>query len=319
MNIGYESLVLLALAPIFYACIAWEWLHWRKRGVAMYTGVDTLSNFVLAGMHQVADGLSWLVLLGVYYAVHQFALFDIATTWWTVLLLFLGQDFFYYWFHRASHRIRWMWASHVTHHSSERLNLSTAFRQSLTYPISGMWLFWLPLAWIGFEPTQVVLVVGINLGYQFFVHTQAVKKLPDWIEFVFNTPSHHRVHHARNDQYIDRNFGGVLIVWDRLFGTFVPEDDADPCDYGVVRQIRTHNPLTLTFHEWGYMLRRAASPGLAVGERLRYLFGPPEYESPRLPRQAWANDSDQDAGGADSSSGSNADRPKAVRNVSTPA
>ncbi|MBR9814922.1 sterol desaturase family protein [bacterium] len=287
---GYESLVLLALAPVFYACIAWEWLYYRRRGVAMYSGVDTLSNFVLAGMHQLADGLSWLVLLGVYYLLYQVALFDIPTTWWSVVLLFIGQDFFYYWFHRASHRIRWMWASHVTHHSSERLNLSTAFRQSLTYPISGMWLFWLPLAFIGFEPKQVVLVVGINLGYQFFVHTQAVRKLPRWIEFVFNTPSHHRVHHARNDQYIDRNFGGVLIIWDRLFGSFVPEDDTDPCEFGVVRQIRTHNPITLTFHEWAYMLRRAAAPGLNVRERLSYLFGPPEWESAKLSKPVWANE-----------------------------
>ena len=287
---GYESLVLLALAPIFYACIAWEWLYYRRRGVAMYSGVDTLSNFVLAGMHQLADGLSWLVLLSVYYLLYQVALFDIPTTWWSVVLLFIGQDFFYYWFHRASHRIRWMWASHVTHHSSERLNLSTAFRQSLTYPISGMWLFWLPLAFIGFEPKQVVLVVGINLGYQFFVHTQAVRKLPRWIEFVFNTPSHHRVHHARNDQYIDRNFGGVLIIWDRLFGSFVPENDTDPCEFGVVRQIRTHNPITLTFHEWAYMLRRAAAPGLNVRERLSYLFGPPEWESAKLPKPVWANE-----------------------------
>lgn len=277
-----ESLILLAIAPVFFVCMAAEAWFDRHRGVADYTWQDTLSNMTLAGMHQVADGIAWLGLLVVYYGVHQFRLFDIEMTVWTVLLLFLGQDFFYYWFHRASHNIRWMWASHVTHHSSQRLNLSTAFRQSLTYPISGMWLFWLPLAWIGFDPTLVVLVVGINLAYQFFVHTQAVRRLPASIEAVFNTPSHHRVHHARNAAYIDRNYGGVLIIWDRLFGTFVSEDDNNPCTYGITRRVDTHNPIRLTFHEWGYMLRRAASRGLTVSQRLHYLFGNPKWEAPGL-------------------------------------
>ena len=140
-----------------------------------------------------------------------------------------------------------MWASRVVHHSSERLNLSTAFRQSLTYPVSGMWLFWLPLAWIGFEPTAIVAVVAINLGFQFFVHTQAIGKL-GWLEKVFNTPSHHRVHHARNAKYIDRNYAGVLIVWDKLFGTYVEEDDAVPCEYGIVGGAQPqpyHRPSTM--------------------------------------------------------------------------
>lgn len=275
-----ESLILLAIAPLFYICIAAEAIHDRGKGVANYTWRDTLSNMTLAGMHQLADGIAWLGLLVIYYGLYQFRLFDIEMTALTVLALFIGQDFFYYWFHRASHHIRWMWASHVTHHSSERLNFSTAFRQSLTYPISGMWVFWLPLAWIGFDPKLVVLVVGINLAYQFFVHTQAVRRLPRPIEFVFNTPSHHRVHHARNDAYIDRNFGGVLIIWDRLFGTFVPEDDHNPCEYGITRPVDTHNPIRLTFHEWGYMLRRAAMRGLTPGQRLRYLFGSPKWEAP---------------------------------------
>ncbi|WP_348673951.1 sterol desaturase family protein [uncultured Abyssibacter sp.] len=282
-----ESLILLALAPVFYGCMLWEALYWRRRGVAMYTWRDTLSNISLAGMHQVADGLAWLVLLGLYTLVYQFRLLDLQTGAWTIAALFIAQDFFYYWFHRVSHGMRWMWASHVTHHSSERLNLSTAFRQSLTYPISGMWVFWLPLAWIGFEPHWVVLVVGINLAYQFFVHTQAVHKLHPAIEFVFNTPSHHRVHHARNECYVDRNFGGVLILWDRLFGTFVEERDDEPCVYGITRrQIRTHNPITLTFQEWAYMFRQASRDGLTWGQRLRYLWGHPDWEAPGAATQS---------------------------------
>jgi sterol desaturase/sphingolipid hydroxylase (fatty acid hydroxylase superfamily) len=270
-----EQWILLAMAPLFLGLIAWEAWYWRARAPGKYSLVDTFSNAGLALMHQVADAIAWSLVIGLFYLVHQFRLFDLGTaTFWSIAALALAQDFFYYWFHRASHRIRWMWASHVTHHSSERLNLSTAFRQSLTYPFSGMWLFWLPLALIGFDPLHIVAVVAINLGFQFFVHTQAVGKL-GWLEKVFNTPSHHRVHHARNPKYIDRNYAGVLIVWDKLFGTYVEEDDAVPCEYGIIGQVHSHNPITLTFHEWIAMFRDAAR---AQGwrARLRQLFGPPE-------------------------------------------
>lgn len=264
--------LLLALAPVFLGFVAWEAWYWKRRGVAMYTWRDTLSNAALALMHQAADALAWLALIGVFWWVYQYRLFEIPAAWWSIALLFVAQDFCYYWFHRAAHRIRWCWASHVTHHSSERLNLSTAFRQSVTYPVSGMWLFWLPLAWLGFSPAHVVTVVAINLAFQFFVHTQAVGRL-GWLEKVFNTPSHHRVHHARNPRYIDRNYAGVLIVWDKLFGTFVEEDEA--CDYGLVKPVRSHNPVVLTFHEWRDLLRDAWR-ARGARARLGQLFGPPE-------------------------------------------
>ena len=270
-----EKWILLGMAPVFLGLIVFEAWYWRRRGQAIYSLVDTFSNAALALMHQFADAVAWTLTLGLFYAVYQYRLFDFpAATWWSIALLALAQDFFYYWFHRAHHRVRWMWASHVTHHSSERLNLSTAFRQSLTYPISGMWLFWLPLAWLGFEPTHIVAVVAINLGFQFFVHTQAIGKL-GWIEKIFNTPSHHRVHHARNPKYIDKNYAGLLIVWDKCFGTFVEEDPAVPCEYGIIGQIHSHNPLTLTFHEWRAMFRDAFKANGVVGA-LRQLFGPPE-------------------------------------------
>ena len=269
-----EKWILLGMAPVFLGLIVWEAMYWRSRRPEVYSLVDTFSNAGLALMHQVADAVAWTLTIGLFYLVYQHRLFDVPATWWGIALLVLGQDFFYYWFHRAHHRIRWMWASHVTHHSSERLNLSTAFRQSLTYPISGMWLFWLPLAWLGFEPTHIVAVVAINLGFQFFVHTQAIGKL-GWIEKVFNTPSHHRVHHARNAKYIDRNYAGVLIIWDKLFGSFVEEDPAVPCEYGIIGQIHSHNPITLTFHEWMAMFRDARR-AKGLGGALRQLFGPPE-------------------------------------------
>ncbi len=270
-----EQWILLGMAPVFLGLIGYEAWYWHRRGVAMYSLKDTASNAGLALLHQLADLIAWSLVIGLYHVVHRYRLFELTpASWWTVLALVVAQDFFYYWFHRASHRIRWMWASHVTHHSSERLNLSTAFRQSLTYPISGMWLFWLPLAWLGFEPTHIVAVVAINLGFQFFVHTQAIGRL-GWIEQVFNTPSHHRVHHARNRQYIDRNYAGVLIIWDKLFGTYVAEHPDTPCEYGIIGQIHSHNPLTLTFHEWIAMVRDAARAHGLAG-KLGQLFGPPE-------------------------------------------
>ena len=273
------ELILLALAPVFLLCIAWEAWHWHGHG--KYTLVDTVSNASLAALHQVSDGIFNILVATVAFAFfYEHRLFDLSLNVWTVLLLFLLQDFFYYWFHRGSHMIRWMWASHVTHHSSERLNLSTAFRQSFTYPISGMWLFWVPIAWVGFTPSQVILVVGLNLGYQFFVHTEVVRRLPRPLEYLFNTPSHHRVHHARNPRYIDRNFGGVLIIWDRLFGTFEPEQDDEPCEYGITRQVHSHNPITLTLHEWRDMLHDARHSG-SPGGVLKTLFGkPPAHQPP---------------------------------------
>lgn len=270
-----EKWILLGLAPVFLALIVWEALYWRRRQPENYSLKDVASNAVLALMHQASDAVAWTVVIGLFYLVYQYRVFDLPpASVWTIAALFVAQDFFYYWFHRASHRIRWMWASHVTHHSSERLNFSTAFRQSLTYPISGMWLFWLPLAWLGFDPTHIIAVVAINLAFQFFVHTQAVGKL-GWLEHVFNTPSHHRVHHARNPKYIDRNYAGVLIIWDKLFGTYVDEDPEVPCEYGIIGQIHSHNPITLTFHEWIAMFRDAARVGGLRGA-LGQLFCAPE-------------------------------------------
>ena len=269
-----DSLILLALAPVFLGFIAWEAWHFRRLGRSSYTWADTASNATLALMHQASDAVAWLLTFGLFVALWRHRLFNMPATWWSVVLLVVAQDFCYYWFHRTSHRVRWLWASHVTHHSSERLNLSTAFRQSLTYPISGMWLFWLPLAWIGFAPAHIVAVVAVNLAFQFFVHTEAVGKL-GWLEHVFNTPSHHRVHHARNPQYLDRNYAGVFIVWDKLFGSFTPEDPAHPCVYGIVHPIRSHNPITLTFHAWIAMLRDAAR-ARGLRQRLVQLFGPPD-------------------------------------------
>ncbi|WP_296225155.1 sterol desaturase family protein [Ralstonia sp. UBA689] len=275
------GLILLAFAPVFLLTIGAEVWYWRKRDPSVYSLKDTASNACLALMHQASDAFFlWLMVKTVYAWTYSHGLRAVPETWWSFALLLLLQDFLYYFFHRASHRVRWMWASHVTHHSSEGMNFSTAFRQSLTYPISGMWLFWIPLAWIGFTPDWVILAVGLNLAFQFFVHTRLgaldsrYAGFWRWLGQYVNTPSVHRVHHAKNPQYIDRNYAGVLTIWDRMFGSFVPEEEAPT--FGITRQVRTHNPITLTFHEW-----RDMWADVFRDRDIRYLWKPPEWRSPR--------------------------------------
>ncbi|OUS32700.1 sterol desaturase [Thalassotalea sp. 42_200_T64] len=245
-----SDVVLLALSPLFLAFVCYEFFAHGD----FYDIKDSLANGVLALMHQGADAIALLLLMPFFYWLHQYRLFEISITPSSLFIAFLLQDFLYYWFHKASHHIHWLWAAHVVHHSSTKMNFSTAFGQSLMYPIAGMWLFWLPMIIIGFEPGIVFTVVAFNLAYQFFVHTQVVDKL-GWFEHVFNTPSHHRVHHATNSTYLDKNFAGVLIIWDKLFGTSVAEDKDNPCRYGIIGQINSNNPLTITFHQWQHLIK----------------------------------------------------------------
>lgn len=281
---------LFYLLPVFILFIGVELYLLRRRNAefpesARYTTGDSIANFLLSGFHEVGNVLWAGVILWVYYSLFDFRLFEIPHSIWSMLLLYLLQDFLYYWFHRASHRVRWLWAAHVVHHSSERLNFSTSFRQSFMYPVAGMWLFWLPLVALGFEPMTVIAVTLFNLAYQFFLHTQVVPKL-GLLEWFFNTPSHHRVHHARNEEYIDQNYAGTLIIWDRLFGTFVEEREDIPCDFGITRQVHSYNPIELTFHEWRDMFADALNHPDGLREGIRHLWMPPEWQSePRLEEQ----------------------------------
>jgi sterol desaturase/sphingolipid hydroxylase (fatty acid hydroxylase superfamily) len=201
-----------------------------------------------------------------------------ATAIWAWVAIFFLEDLTYYWFHRLSHERRIWWAAHVNHHTSQHYNLSTALRQTWTGGIAGTWVMWLPLAWLGFSPAMIATQQGISLVYQFWIHTEAIGRLPAPIEAVFNTPSHHRVHHARNPRYLDRNYAGILIIWDRLFGTFEPERGEEPCRYGVVKNLGDFNILRVAFHEWiaiGQDLLKSRSPR----EALAYVFGPPGWSA----------------------------------------
>jgi len=176
-----------------------------------------------------------------------------ADHWSTWVCGFVAVEFAYYWFHRASHRIRWIWASHSVHHSSEQMTLFSSLRLGWTNLFSAGWIFYVPLILAGLPPLVLVVLLAFNLRYQFFLHTEAVGRLGP-IEWVFNTPAHHRLHHASNDAYIDKNFGGVLILFDRLFGTLAREQTGEPIRYGLAHRSATANPIRLAFREWAMML-----------------------------------------------------------------
>ena len=190
-----------------------------------------------------------------------------------VVLLVIAQDFSYYWFHRCSHRVRWFWATHAIHHSSNEFNFAAAYRFGWTGRLTGAAIFYVPMIWLGFAPGPVSIAAAFALLYQFWLHAEWIPKL-GWLEYLLNTPSHHRVHHAANPEYLDRNYGGVFIVFDRLFGTFVAERDDLPCRYGLVKPLRSNNPIIIACHEWAALvrdLRRLRS----WRERFTCLIGPP--------------------------------------------
>jgi sterol desaturase/sphingolipid hydroxylase (fatty acid hydroxylase superfamily) len=240
----------------------------------------TKDTFASLGM-QFGNILMNVGMAGVVYAgltaVYKFRLFDISpSSPWAWIAIFFLDDFTYYWFHRISHECRFWWAAHVNHHSSQEYNLSTALRQSWTGVPVGTWTPWIPLAFLGFPPAMILAQQGFNLFYQFWIHTETVKRMPRWFEYLFNTPSNHRVHHASNPRYLDRNYAGVLMVWDRLFGTFSQEQDEEPPRYGIVKNIATFNPLRIAFHEWTALIRELFT-ARTWREAVGVLFGPPGW------------------------------------------
>jgi sterol desaturase/sphingolipid hydroxylase (fatty acid hydroxylase superfamily) len=215
------------------------------------------------------------VLVGpvMYFAwAHRLMTVPLDSVWgWG--LVFFGEELAYYWMHRCSHEVRWFWASHVVHHSPGHIHLASAFRLGGTEVISGSWLFYVPLYLLGLNPVAVGLMLGVNLFYQFWLHTDIVGRLGP-LEWVFNTPSHHRVHHASNSEYLDRNYGGILIVFDRLFGTFVRERSTTPITYGLVHPIGSLNPIRIMLSEW-FSMTRDVVRARSWRERFRQLFGRP--------------------------------------------
>ncbi|MEP1470047.1 MAG: sterol desaturase family protein [Halieaceae bacterium] len=275
-NLLNDDLIMLAL-PLFLLAAAIEAGMSARRNLAWYEWHDFLGSMGVMFITVLVD-----IVPKIAGVLAMFALYDISPLkgvigrqWWCWLLLFFLDDFIYYWFHRANHEVRLMWAGHVNHHSSRFMNYGTALRQGVGERVY-KYFFWLPLPLLGFDPVMVVTMMSISLFYQFWIHTRAVRKLHPIIEFVFNTPSHHRVHHASNIRYLDCNHGGTLIVWDRLFGTFSEELADEPVVYGLTKNIETYNPVRIVAIEYqsiAYDLQRATR----WADKLGYLLNAPGW------------------------------------------
>ena len=241
--------------PAFVVLLLAEAVWLRRKGrLDAFETRDTSTSLML-GLGSTAVGtFAGGLVVAMLVALHDLTPLSLGWVWWVWPLCFVLDDLAYYWFHRSAHRIRWFWASHVNHHSSQHYNLSTALRQSWTGFVAASFIFRWPLALLGFEPGMIIFCGALNLIYQFWIHTEVIDRLPRWFEAVMNTPSHHRVHHAVNPRYLDRNFAGTFIIWDRLFGTFESEDHREAIRYGIVHQLGTFNILRVAFHEWAAML-----------------------------------------------------------------
>ncbi|GFN02978.1 sterol desaturase family protein [Streptomyces microflavus] len=272
--------VVLWSIPAFVLLTVIEMVSYRFHPDEDAAGYDTkdAATSLTMGLGSLGFDLLWKIpILAVYMGVYELTPLRVPVLWWTVLLMLLAQDFFYYWSHRGHHVIRILWACHVVHHSSEKFNLTTALRQPWTS--ATVWPFYLPLIACGVHPAALAFCQSANLVYQFWVHTERVGKLPRPFEYVLNTPSHHRVHHASQGGYLDRNYGGILIIWDRMFGSFAAETERPV--YGLTKNIATHNPLRVATHEYAAIARDVRAAGSWSERAGRVFRGPGWQPSPR--------------------------------------
>jgi sterol desaturase/sphingolipid hydroxylase (fatty acid hydroxylase superfamily) len=271
-----DDLIMLVL-PLFLLTILIESIYSARQKLDWYQRQDFLGSMgvmLITGLVDIAPKILGVMAMFWLYEISPLK-GTFGRQWWCWLLLFLLDDFIYYWFHRANHEIRFMWAGHVSHHSSEFMNYGTALRQGVGERVY-KYLFWLPLPLLGFEPVMVITMMSISLFYQFWVHTRAIGKLHPLFEWLFNTPSHHRVHHASNVRYLDCNHAGTLIIWDRLFGTFSAESDDEPVVYGLTSNIHTFNPIRIAVHEYRALITDMANAS-TWQDKLRYLLLAPGW------------------------------------------
>ena len=271
-----ETDPVLYAIPFFLIAIATELYINYKEQHNLYSDSKEAYSSIGMGLGSLVINI---IMKGIAYAVYtllyQFRLFEIGWHWWSWVLVLFADDFTFYWHHRLSHEVRVLWAAHVNHHSSQSYNLATALRQSWAEQLyKYIWWLWMPL--LGFHPLMMLMMMSFSLIYQYWPHTEVIRKMPRWFEFLFNTPSHHRVHHASNIRYLDCNHGGILIIWDRLFGTFAEEQDTEKPVYGITKNINTYNLFKIASHEFvdlWHDVRRAPT----LGAKLRYILMPPGW------------------------------------------
>lgn len=272
----YAQIILLFSIPIYAILIPLEMVLSHFHGYKLYslkeTAVNIYLNLMSAGIDLLMRGVA-LALLIFFYS-HKLNINWNPVLYW--IFLFLTEDLMFWLEHYADHSIRVFWACHVTHHSSEEYNLTTGFRSSVLMPFY-RYLYFIPLALLGFRPVDILFMYAITQIYGILVHTQHIKKLPRWIEYIFVTPSHHRVHHASNVPYLDKNMGMALIIWDRIFGTFAEELPEEPPKYGLTSNISTpHHPVNIVFHEWK-AISQDLKQDVSWKHKVNYLFNKPGW------------------------------------------
>ena len=270
--------VLYVAAPVYFTFIVIEILaiKYFKRPGELETKDDAISIFI-GLISLLSNGAAAFLTLGMLVWAQQFQIQALPLTFSTLITCFVLDDLRYYLHHRIAHRCRWPWAMHIIHHSSQRFSFAVALRQGWTKHFTGTTVLKIPLVLIGFDPIMVIFCGGVNAVYQFFLHTETIDKMPRWIEALFNTPSHHRVHHGKNPEYLDANYAGTLIIWDKLFGTFVPENSDSRPDYGLVKDFDTYNPFRIVIHEYLGIAKDITRRDLSFYERLLYIFAPPGW------------------------------------------
>ena len=268
-----NNIILLAI-PFFTLSVIIESIINYHNKSDYYVLKDTFASLSMGVGNVIMSILTKFITLSFFYLLYNYRIFELSNQWWVWLLILFSDDFTFYWFHRFSHRCRYFWASHVIHHSSTKYNLSTALRQTWTGTISGKFIFWFWLPIIGFHPLMIITMKSINLIYQFWVHTEVINKMPKVFEAIFNTPSNHRVHHGSDSIYIDKNYAGIFIIWDKLFGTFQKEIHRPK--YGITHNINTYNPLKVATHEWISILKDIKWENSLINN-MKYIFKHPGW------------------------------------------
>ncbi|MCA0431523.1 MAG: sterol desaturase family protein [Bacteroidetes bacterium] len=271
-----DFLLVLISTPIYAIVIGAEFFYSHIKNKGLYSTKGLFSNIYLTALNMGLDLLVRVIVFNILTFFYQYKFFTLAATpilYWVALIL--CEDFLYYWLHRIDHYCRFFWAAHVTHHSSEEFNLTVGFRSSVFQPLY-RFIYFIPLALFGFEAIDIAFAYSATQIFGILVHTQTIKNL-GWLEYIFVTPSHHRVHHGSNIKYLDKNMGMLLIIWDKLFGTFQKELDEEPVKYGLTTNINTYHPLKMVFHEWQSIFKDLKHKKCNLFQKFGYVFGPPGW------------------------------------------
>lgn len=264
--------IIWVVAPLMFFFVGLEYYLSHKKQLKLYSLKDFLASTSIGLVNVLLNSVMKVGVFMFFLFFYNLSPIHLPITWWAFILCFFALDFVRYWAHRIAHEQRFWWSTHVVHHSSEHYNFSVSFRLSWTQNLK--LIFFLPVILMGFHPLVFLIIHQLEVLYQFWLHTELIGKLPKPIEYIFTTPSHHRVHHSTNEKYIDKNYGSTLILWDRLFGTFQEEEEGEKPVYGITKPVNSHNPVYLVFHEWVNVfkdLSRAKSPKMAW----QTLFGSP--------------------------------------------